>query len=81
MASSIFCEPDSTPIQTSAQPARSSASTVVRDDEVGAGLNFEWKQVRHRIRTAMAKASYPMAVESENIVTKPDVLDSVEVFN
>ncbi len=44
IASRIFCEPDSMPIQTSAQPARLRDATV-DSEKIGAGLDFKWKWV------------------------------------
>ena len=60
IASRIVCEPDSTPIQTSAQPAVFRLATVRLAHQIGARLNLE----RHRrvsLANFLGKLLHPVA--------------------
>ena len=73
MASSTSCEPDSTPIQTSAQPARRSASTV------GRVIRSQRDCILNGIcapsdSTASANSQRPLLREREDVVGEPEVV-------
>ena len=73
IASSTSCEPDSAPIQTSAQPARASASTVSRvirsqRDCILNGICAP--QLAHR----GGELARPLRGEREDVVGEPDVV-------
>src|SRR5579885_2447211 len=76
MAFRIFCDPDSTPIHTSAQPARRRANGFFLH-EINTRLNFEWDG---SIEAAdqVGQLSDPLTLQAENVIGKPEMFRTIE---